>query len=239
MSEVNEKLVHPFFKGTAIKSLIIANIDGTVIFEKILEEKEGDLPSGIVSASVSSIQSISNILLAKLKKDSLESYILFKPETIYVAKKIQEFFLIAKVKRSPDTEVKKYLTLLADKGLPLVADISAKGASEAITAKVKQLVPEASTIALVSASGAPISYLSVENAFDNVIDFDEIASYSAAIGLAAKPMGALEGDSSISIGEKSTLVSVNLSNERILLILVPNGHRSIQEYLKLIAENIS
>lgn len=237
MSEINEKLVEPFFKGTAIDALIIANIDGTVIFEKSIDVKQDPLFSGIISASVSSIQSISSILLSKLRKDLLESYVLFKKDTVFVAKKIQEYFIIAKVKRSPDTEIDKYLAILSEKGLPLIADISSKSASEAITAKIKQLVPEALTIALVSASGAPISYLTVDSAYDDPIDFDEIASYAAGIGLASKPIGAIEGDSSMSIGEKTTLLSLNLSNERILLILVPNGHRPIQEYLKMITES--
>lgn len=235
MSEVNEKLVNPFFKGTAINSLVIANIDGTVIYEKTTRKSE-EFQSGIISASISSIQSISSTLLTKLREDSLDSYVLYKTDIIIIAKKIQEYFLIAQIQRSPDTDIDKYLKMLASRGLPLIADLSSKGASEAITAKIKQLFPEAITIALVSSSGAPISYLTVENS--RTIDFDEIASYTAAIGLASRPMGAEDGDSSLSIGEKSSLFSVNLSNDRILLVLVPKDHRPIHEYLKTITESV-
>ena len=238
MSEISAKLVNPIFKETAVEALIIATIDATVIYEHGVEKIDASINAGVVSASISSIQAISTILLEKLQKDSLDSYILYKSDFLFVCQKIQEYFLIAKVKRNPDTDVNRYLKLLHSKGLPIVAELATKGATEPITAKVKQLFPEAMTIAVTSSSGSPISFLTIDktSTVDSNMDFDELASYSAAIGLASRPLGATEGDSSISLGEKTCLISVNIPGDRILVIVVPRVERPIEEYLNTISE---
>ena len=238
MSEtIPDRLINPIFHETSIVSIIIANVDGTVIYEKSKESDDEAGDAGIISASISSIQSISQLLLTKLQKDTVESFFLAKRTSFIICQRLQEFFLIATVKRNPDTEPMKYLRLLKDKGLALVAEISSKGASEAITAKVKTLIPEAITIALVSSAGAPVSFLSVDQG-GQVVDFDELASYTAGIGLATRPLGAQVGDSSISIGEKTQIISMNLPNDRILLVHLPKS-KGTNSYLKILSENFS
>jgi hypothetical protein len=117
-------------------------------------------------------------------------------------------------------------------GLKIAADIKSASA-EPITSSFKKMFPESLTVLLTTATGSVISIL---DTLQGTIDIDVLASYSAAIGLGTKPLGAQTGDASLSIGTTTSLISMNLPGDRVLCMIVPNGARSIDDYIKKVRE---